>query len=78
MYLVPSCKFSTPLCPPACGAPDFTIQNFNRTTFTTYYIKKTAANFTLNGVLLMLNAYFCFNKKFILSIYWVYYNFFRH
>ena len=32
--------------------------------FTTYYIKKTAANFTLNRVLLLLNAYFCFNKKF--------------
>ena len=28
------------------------------------HIRKTAANFTLNKVLLMLNAYFCFYKFF--------------
>ena len=77
-YLVRSCRFSTPLCPPPLPAPlSLPFKNFNRATFTTYYIKKTAENFTLNGILLMLNAYFCFNKKFFLSFYCVYYNFFQ-
>ena len=31
----------------------FPFKNFNRATFTTYYIKKAAAKFTLNRVLLM-------------------------
>ena len=77
-YFVRSCRFSTPLCPPPpLPAPlSLPFKNFNRATFTTYYIKKTAENFTLNGILLMLNAYFCFNKKFFLSFYCVYYNFF--
>ena len=39
-----------------------------------YYIKKAAEKFTLNGVLLMLNAHFCYIKIF-LSIYRGYYNF---
>ena len=51
--------------PPLLAPLTLPFKNFNRATFTTYYIKKTAANFTLNRVLLMLNAYFCFYKKFI-------------
>ena len=62
-YLVPFCKFFTPLCPPLLAPLTLRFKNFNRVTFTTYYIKKAAANFALNRVLLMLNTYFCFNKK---------------
>ena len=59
---------------PLMGPLTLPFKNFNRATFTTYYIKKAAAKFTLNGVLLMLNAHFCYIKIF-LSIYHVYYNF---
>ena len=65
-----------PHCVPLLLAPlTLPFKNFNRVMFTMYYIKKTAANFTLNRVLLMLNAYFFFNKKILLSIYYVYYYF---
>ena len=39
------------------------VKNFNKVTFTTYYIKKTAVKFTLNKALLKLNAHFCFIKN---------------
>ena len=52
-------------------------KTFNRNTFTTYDIKKTAENFTLNRVLLMLNAYFCFNKNFFIDLLRLL-QFFRH
>ena len=55
-----------PHCVPTFLAPlTLPFKNFNRAMFTTYYIKKTAENFTLNKVLLMLNAHFCFDKKFL-------------
>ena len=41
---------------PLLAPQTLSFQNFNRATFTMYYIKKTDANFTLNRVLLMLNA----------------------
>ena len=44
---LPSCKFSTSLCPSPLLAPlTLLFKGFNRAKFTTYYIKKTAANFT--------------------------------
>ena len=50
-----------PHCVPPLLAPlTLPFKNFRRATFTTYYIKKLAANFTLNRVILMLNAYFLF------------------
>ena len=72
------CKFKGHCLPP-CAPPFLTpltlpFKNFNRAIFTTYYIKKAAAKFRLNGVLLKLNAHFCYIKNF-LSIYRVYYNF---
>ena len=72
-YLLPSCKFSTPLCP----APRFWLPQFcpsktsiePRVLRIIMYIKKIAENFTSNlHVLLTLNAYFCFNKKFFYRI----------
>ena len=52
------CKFKghylPPCAPPLLAPLTLPFKNFNRATFTTYYIKKTAAKFTLNGVLLML------------------------
>ena len=63
-----------PCAPPLLAPLTLPFKNFNRATFTTYYIKKAPEKFTLNGVLLMLNAHFCYIKIF-LSIYRVYYNF---
>ena len=58
------CKCCTPLCSPPFLAPlTLPFKNFNKATCTTYYIKKAAANFSLNKILPMLNAYFCFSKK---------------
>ena len=56
------------------GAPPLLVpltspfENFNRTTFTTHYIKKAAATFTLNRGLLMQNAHFCFNKLLFINL----------
>ena len=62
------CKFKghylPPCAPPLLAPLTLPFKNFNRATFTTYYIKKAAAKFTLNGVLLMLNARFCYIKIF--------------
>ena len=57
-------NFLTDCVPPLLAPLTSPYKNFNRATFTTYYIKKIAADFTINRVLLMLNAYFCFNKEF--------------
>ena len=62
------CKFKGHYLPP-CASPllaplNLPFKNFNRATFTTYYIKKAAAKFILNGVLLMLNAHFVILKFF--------------
>ena len=60
------CKFKghylPPCAPPLLAPLTLPFKNFNRATFTTYYIKKAAAKFTLTGVLLMLNAHFCYIK----------------
>ena len=66
LYQKVSCTFVNflPYCVPASAPLTLPFKNFNRATFTTYYIKKVAGNFTLNRVLLMPNAYFCFNKNF--------------
>ena len=73
-----NCKFKghylPPCVPPLLAPLTLPFKNFNRATFTTYYIKKAAAKFTLNGVLLMLNVHLCYVKIF-LSIYRVCYNF---
>ena len=61
------CKCCTSLCSPPLLAPlTLPFKHFNKATCTAYYIKKTAANFTLNTyrVLPMLIAHFCFSKKF--------------
>ena len=54
--------------PPLTAPPISPFKNFNKATFTTHYIKKTAANFTLNGSLLILNSYFCFNKILFINL----------
>ena len=51
-----------PCAPPLLAPLTLPFKNFNRTTFTTYYIKKTAANLTSKRVFLMLTAPFCFIK----------------
>ena len=47
--------YHLPPAPPASAPLISPFKNFNIPTFIIYYIKKTAENFTLNRVLLMLN-----------------------